>query len=141
MRFWFVGIASNEWLFCARCCELYNNNDAFQVQSLCWEELLEKGMATHSSILASNIPWMEEPRRPQFMKLWRVGHDWATNTDLLRFLLDLRCSVDMLYIHCVKIAFITILWIRAIILLRYGKVKWLAQVQITSKCQDLIWEV
>ena len=33
------------------------------VQSLGWEDLLEKGMATHSSILAWKIPWMEEPGR------------------------------------------------------------------------------
>ena len=31
------------------------------VQSLGWEDLLEKEMATHSSILAWRIPWMEEP--------------------------------------------------------------------------------
>ena len=31
------------------------------VQSLGWEDLLEKVMATHSSILASRIPWTEEP--------------------------------------------------------------------------------
>ena len=34
-----------------------------QVQSLGWEDLLEKEMATHSSILAWKIPWMEEPGR------------------------------------------------------------------------------
>ena len=32
-----------------------------QVQSLGWENPLEKGMATHSSILAWRIPWSEEP--------------------------------------------------------------------------------
>ena len=32
-----------------------------QVQSLGWEDPLEKGMATHSSILAWRIPWTEEP--------------------------------------------------------------------------------
>ena len=32
------------------------------VQSLCWEDPLEKGMATHSNILAWKIPWTEEPR-------------------------------------------------------------------------------
>ena len=32
-----------------------------QVQSLGWEDSLEKGMATHSSILAWRIPWTEEP--------------------------------------------------------------------------------
>ena len=34
-----------------------------QVQSLGWEDPLEKGMATHSSILAWRIPWTEEPDR------------------------------------------------------------------------------
>ena len=38
-----------------------------QVQSLGWEDLLEKEMATHSSILAWKIPWMEEPGRLQSM--------------------------------------------------------------------------
>ena len=50
-----------------------------QVQSLGWEDLLEKEMATHSSILAWKIPWMEEPGRLQSMGLQRVGHDWATS--------------------------------------------------------------
>ena len=38
-----------------------------------------KEMATHSSILAWKIPWMEEPGRPQSMGSQRVGHDWATS--------------------------------------------------------------
>ena len=45
------------------------------VQSLGWEDLLEKEMATHSSILAWKIPWTEEPGRLQFMGSQRVGHD------------------------------------------------------------------
>ena len=36
-----------------------------QVCSLGWEDTLEKGMATHSSILARRIPWIEEPGRLQ----------------------------------------------------------------------------
>ena len=36
-----------------------------QVRSLGWEDPLEKEMATHSSVLAWRIPWMEEPGRPQ----------------------------------------------------------------------------
>ena len=44
------------------------------VQSLGWEDL-EKEMATHSSILAWKIPWMEEPGRLQSMGPQRVGHD------------------------------------------------------------------
>ena len=45
------------------------------VQSLGREDPLEKGMATHSSILAWRIPWTEEPGGLQSMALQRVGHD------------------------------------------------------------------
>ena len=38
-----------------------------QVPSLSWEDPLEEGMATHSSILAWRIPWTEEPGRLQSM--------------------------------------------------------------------------
>ena len=44
------------------------------VQSLGQEDLLEKEMATHSSILAWKMPWMEEPGRLQSMGSQRVGH-------------------------------------------------------------------
>ena len=47
------------------------------VRSLGWENLLEKEMATSSSILAWEIPWTEEPSGLQFMGLQRVGHDLA----------------------------------------------------------------
>ena len=49
------------------------------VQSLGQEDLLEKEMATHSSILAWKIPWTEEPGRLQSVGLQRVRHDWATS--------------------------------------------------------------
>ena len=45
------------------------------VQSPGWEDPLEKGIATHSSILAWRIPWTEEPGGLQSMRLQRVGHD------------------------------------------------------------------
>ena len=48
-----------------------------QVQSLGWEDILEKEMATQSSILAWRIPWMEEPGRLQSM-----GPQSQTNTPL-----------------------------------------------------------
>ena len=48
-----------------------------QVQSLGWEDLLEKEMATHSSILAWRIPRTEEPGRLQSMGSQRVGHGRA----------------------------------------------------------------
>ena len=40
-----------------------------------WEDPLEKEMATHSSILAWRIPWMEDPGGLQSMGSKRVGHD------------------------------------------------------------------
>ena len=46
-----------------------------QVQSLGREDPLEKEMATHSSILAWRIPWMEEPSGLQSMGLQRVAHN------------------------------------------------------------------
>ena len=45
------------------------------VRSLGWEDPLEKGMATHSSILAWRIPWTEEPGGLQSRGSQRVGHD------------------------------------------------------------------
>ena len=46
-----------------------------RVQSLGWEDLLEKEMATHSSTLAWKTPGMEEPGRLQSMESQRVVHD------------------------------------------------------------------
>ena len=48
------------------------------VCSLCWEDPLEKGMATHSSILARRIPWTEEPGGLQSM-----GHKESDRTEKL----------------------------------------------------------
>ena len=52
------------------------------VQSLGWEDPLEKEMAIHSSTIAWKIPWTEEPGRLQSMGSQRVGHDWATSLSL-----------------------------------------------------------
>ena len=48
--------------------------------------VLEKEMATNSSILAWKIPWTEEPGRLQFMVSQRVGHDWVTLLSLFTFM-------------------------------------------------------
>ena len=48
------------------------------VQSLSREDPLEKEMAIHSSMLAWEIPWIEEPGGLQLMGSQRVGHDLAT---------------------------------------------------------------
>ena len=45
------------------------------LQSLGWEDPLEEGMATHSSVLAWRIPWTEEPDRLQSMGSQRVRYD------------------------------------------------------------------
>ena len=45
------------------------------VQSVGREDLLEKEMATHSSILVWKIPWMEEPGQLQSEGSQRVGHN------------------------------------------------------------------
>ena len=49
-----------------------------RIQSLGREDLLEKEMATHSSILVWRISWTEEPGGLQSMGLQTVKHDWAT---------------------------------------------------------------
>ena len=50
------------------------------VWSLGQEDPLKKGMATHASILAWRIPWIEEPGGATVHGSQRVGHDRATNT-------------------------------------------------------------
>ena len=55
------------------------------VQSLGWEDPLEKEMAIHSSTLAWKIPWTEEPGRLQSLGSQRGGHDWATSLSLSFF--------------------------------------------------------
>ena len=54
------------------------------VRSLGWDDSLEKGMATHSSIPAWRIPWTEELGGLQSMGSQKVGHDRMTNTFTFR---------------------------------------------------------
>ena len=63
------------------------------VQSLGWENLLEKEMATHSSVLAWRIPWTEEPDR---LWLQRVRHNWVINS-LLSYLIYVVCTVYIIF--------------------------------------------
>ena len=57
------------------------------VRSLSREDPLEKETATHSSILAWEIPWTEEPGGLQSMGLQRVGHDWVTKQQSIPILI------------------------------------------------------
>ena len=50
-----------------------------QLRPLGWEDPLEEEMATHSNILAWEIPMTEKPGSLQSMEPQRVGHDWAQN--------------------------------------------------------------
>ena len=61
------------------------------VQSLGLEDSLEKGMATHFSILAWKILWTEEPGGLQSMRSQRVGQDWVTE-HMCTFSLSFFCS-------------------------------------------------
>ena len=56
-------------------CKEYACNEGYLGSISGWKDPLEKGMATHSNILAWSIPWTEEPGEPQPMDLQRVGHD------------------------------------------------------------------
>ena len=75
------------------------------VQSLGWDDALEKGMATYSSILAWRIPWTEEPGRPQSMGSQRVGHNWPTNT--ITFTVVWPPNISAL--QCVKLHLVSLL--------------------------------
>ena len=64
-----------------RVAQMVKNLPAMQetwVPSLGPEDPLEKGMASHSSVLAWRIPWTENPSELQYMVSQRAGHDWAT---------------------------------------------------------------
>ena len=89
------------------------------VRSLSQEDPLEKEIATHSSIRAWRIPWMEEPGGLQSMGSQRVGHDWVTSLhfhflcqrsaafiymDL--FLSSLFCSINYLCIFLVILSYL-----------------------------------
>ena len=55
--------------------QMVKHMPAMQVRSLCWEDPLEKEMATHSSTLAWKIPWIEEPTGFGVTKTWtRLSH-------------------------------------------------------------------
>ena len=70
------GLVRNSW----------SAEEGFSSFTLLLSDPLEKGMATHSSILVWEIPWTEEPGRLQPMGSQRVRHDLATKQQQLQFL-------------------------------------------------------
>ena len=73
-----------------------------QVQSLGWEDPLEKEIATHYSTLAWKIPWMEKPGRLQPMRSQRVRHDLLTS---LSFFLIRYGGCVFLNFYCSRVNF------------------------------------
>ena len=81
--FWVLGtlsttVYSSDGRVCLQC-------EFNWVRSLGWEDLLEKGMAPHSSTLGWRIPWTEEPGVLQSMGSQRGRHDWVTFTFTFSF--------------------------------------------------------
>ena len=70
------------------------------VQSLGWEDPLEKEMATHSSTLAWKIPRTEEPGRLQSLGSQRVRHDWTNSLSFLK-----KTSMSSCLIHLSNMCF------------------------------------
>ena len=79
------------------------------VWSLGQEDALEKGMATHSSILAWRILWTEEPGGLQSMRTQRVVQDWATNTFTSLFMVHIiyvtPCVIHYVSVLCYVCAY------------------------------------
>ena len=80
-----------------------------QDQSLYQEYPLEKGMATHSSILAWRILWTEETGRLQYKGSQKVRHDWVANSNICTYMqgfFGINLKVEVLassYVTCIFI--------------------------------------
>ena len=68
-----------------------------QVQSLGWEDPLEKEMTIHSSTIAWKIPWTEEPGRLQSMGLQKVGHAERYFSSTKK-LINTRIDIQLIFI-------------------------------------------
>ena len=104
-----------------------------QLQSRGGEDPLEKEMATHSSILAWDIPWTEEPGGLQSMGSQRVGHDWVQFSTIKQDTSMSRrriCLPDFTVIETNK-------WVSWCTLLRCstGSMKWVALGEL-QQCWD-----
>ena len=80
------------------------------VPSLDWEDVLEKGMAIPSSILAWRIPWTEEPGGLQSIRLQRVGHNWVTN--IFTHFQSLKLNKPTSYLNQIPFICISLFFIR-----------------------------
>ena len=83
----------------ARICLPMQETPEMRVRFLGQEDPLEKEMATHSSILAWEIPWTEEPGGPQSMGLRRVRHDYVHRHTSVVLVSALRQSESAICVH------------------------------------------
>ena len=79
-----------------------------RVPSLGQEDPLAKEMATHSSILAQEIPWTEEPVGLQSMGLKTAGHDWATKQSQILNIINTKMNILVLRLN--NICFSNVDW-------------------------------
>ena len=93
-------------LLISRACpmaQMVNNLPAMQ-ETWIWflgqEDPLEKGMTTHSSLLAWEIPWTEQPGGLQSMGSQRVRHNWATNTLMDIWMVTDLCHYNDVWTFC-----------------------------------------
>ena len=105
------------------------------VRPLGWEDPLEEGMATHSSILAWEIPWTEEPGGLQSMGSQRAGYDWATkhiHTHVYFYwsIVDLQCCTNL----CCTAKWLSNIDILFYILFHYG-LSW--DIEYNSLCYSV----
>ena len=89
-----------------------------QVWSLGWEEPLEEKMASHSSVLAWNIPWAEEPGVLQSM-----GHKVLDTTELLSTQAWIVFLADWVFVEQTKFAFHKLIFLSSCLLLWYSPTK------------------
>ena len=98
---WYTG-GTHGYYWASLVAQMVTNLPAVQetwARSLGWrKDPLEKGMATHSSIHAWEIPWTEEPGGLQSLGSQRVGHKWATNT----FTSHMDITIHKNWLNCAK---------------------------------------
>ena len=129
---WFQGLCMVIFSRASLVAQLVKNLSTVQetwVKSLGWEDPLEKAMATHFSILACEIPWIQELGGLHFMQLQRVGYNWKQMLSPITLLL---------YICFVCLSFLCFLS-REVPLAFVGELVWWFWIVLTLACLESFW--
>ena len=110
-----------------------------QVQSLGWEDPLDKEMATHSSILAWKIPWSEKPDKLQSMGSQRVQHDSQKWLHFCMLFIYVWMSVITYYGKCQKENMYLLLLYKAYI--RASLVAQIVKYILLLKLKEIYWSM